>query len=129
MRRIFGPVPWMIGASLLSWAAISVTARQSLNPELWWGMVGPLASAVLTWIAVVRAQRTRPERVTGVLVAGFGAKIVFFGLYLAVMLRVVGVRVVPFALAFVAYVVALYVLEALFLKRLFADAMRSTPGV
>jgi hypothetical protein len=119
----------MVGVCALSWAAVTVAARQPVNPELLWGMIGPLASAVLTWIAVARAQRTNPQRVTGVLMAGFAAKVVFFGLYLAVMLRVIGLRVVPFAVAFIAYVVTLYFLEALFLKRLFVDGMRSTPGV
>ena len=119
------PIVWMIGLSLVSWAVITLAAAEPVNPELLWGMIGPLASAVVTWFLVARAHRTAPERVTGVLMAGFGAKIVFFGLYLAFMVRVMELRVVPFAVAFVGYVVALYALEALFLKRLFAGGMPS----
>ena len=118
------PLAWMIGASLLSWLLITLVAARSLNPELFWGMLGPLVSAVITWIAVARTHRAAPERVMGVLMAGFGVKLVFFGLYLAEMLRVAELRVVPFAAAFVGYVIALYVLEALFFKRLFGDGLR-----
>ena len=56
------------------------------------------------------------------------AKIVFFGLYLAAMVRVIELRVAPFAVAFVGYVIALYALEALFLKRLLAGSMHPHPG-
>ena len=122
------PIVWMIGLSLVGWMVITLVAAEPVNPELLWGMIGPLASAVITWWLVARAHRAAPESVTGVLVAGFGAKIVFFGLYLAFMVRVMELRVVPFAVAFVGYVVALYGLEALFLKRLFAGSMRPTPG-
>jgi F0F1-type ATP synthase assembly protein I len=122
------PIAWMAGLSIVSWAVITVAVTDSVHPELVWGMIGPLASAVVTWFLVARAHRASPERVTGVLVAGFAAKIVFFGLYLAAMLRVMELRVVPFAVAFVGYVIALYVLEALFLKRLFAGSMHPTPG-
>ena len=119
------PMAWMIGLSLGSWAVITAAAAEPVNPELAWGMAGPLVRAVITWFAVARVHRTAPERVTGVLMAGFGAKIVFFGLYLAFMVRVMDLRLVPFAVAFVGYVIALYALEALFLKRLFAGGLPS----
>jgi hypothetical protein len=122
------PIVWMIGMSVALWLGVTWVARVQVNPELFWGMLGPLASAVITWVVVARTQRSAPERVTSVLVAGFAAKIVFFGAYMAIMLRVVGLRLVPFAVAFVGYVIALYVIEALFLKRLFVDGMRSSPS-
>jgi hypothetical protein len=122
------PAAWMTLASVASWAAVTIVAAEPLNPELFWGMLGPLFSAVVTWVAVARTHRLAPERVTGVLMAGFGAKLVFFGAYLAVMIRVVELRMVPFAASFVGYVIGLYVMEALFLKRLFAGGMPSAPG-
>jgi hypothetical protein len=122
------PIAWMVGICVASWLAISGVATMPVNPELFWGMIGPLASAVITWFVVARTHRSAPERVTNVLVAGFGMKLLFFGVYLAVMLRVAGLQVAPFAIAFVGYVIALYVIEALFLKRLFVDGMRPSPG-
>jgi len=123
------PLWWMIGGSIGAWFIVTVTAPVPVNPELLWGMFGPLVSAAATWIAVARTQRSSPERVTGLLVWLFAAKVVFFGVYMTAMLRVVGLRTVPFAAAFISYVIALYLIEALFLKRLFVDGMRSSSSV
>ena len=120
------PLSWMIGASIGAWLIVSIAAPVPVNPELLWGMLGPLVSAVATWIAVVLTQRSAPERITTVLVAGFAAKFVFFGVYMITMLQVVALRPVPFAVAFTSYFIALYMMEALFLKRLFVDGMRSS---
>jgi hypothetical protein len=50
---------------------------------------------------------------------------VFFGAYVAVMLRVVQLRPTPFAVSFSSYFIALPLIEALFLQRLFAGAPRA----
>ena len=57
------------------------------------------------------------------MMAAFGAKMLFVGVYLVVMLRVLDVRPVPFVASFAGYFVALYVIEALYLRRLFAGAL------
>lgn len=108
----------MTGASLLSWVAVTLAAGPGVNPEVLLGMLGPLVSACLTWVAVVRAHRRAPEQVTRVLVAGIAAKMVFFGAYLVVMLRVADLRPVPFIAGFTSYIIGLYTMEALFLTRL-----------
>ena len=46
---------------------------------------------------------------------------VFFGVYVVVMLRGVGVRPVPFVLSFAGFFIALHAMEALFLRQLFAE--------
>ena len=43
---------------------------------------------------------------------------VLFPVYVAVMLRLVSLRLVPFVTAFVIYFIALYAMQALFLRRL-----------
>ena len=50
--------------------------------------------------------------VTGVVLAAF------FALYLTVMLKLLSLRPVPFVVAFVSYFIALYAMQALFLRRL-----------
>jgi hypothetical protein len=122
------PLWWMIGGSIGAWLVVTVAAPLSINPELFWGMFGPLVGAVGSWIVVARTQRSAPERLLGVLVILFAAKFVFFGVYMPTMLRVVGLRLVPFVAAFTTYLIGLYALEALFLKRLFADGLRSSPS-
>lgn len=113
------PIAWMAAVSVLSWLAISAVWR-GLNPELFYGMLGPLVSAWVTWVAVVVVWRSTPERLAAVMTAGLAAKMLFFGVYVAVMIRVVGLRLVPFVIAFVSYFIALYAMQAMFLKRLTA---------
>lgn len=108
----------MAGVSVLSWLVVTLAAGSPVNPEILLGMLGPLVSACLTWAAVVRAHRLAPERVTNVLIAGFAAKMVFFGAYLVVMLRVADLRPIPFVTGFTSYIIGLYMMEALFLTRL-----------
>ena len=54
------------------------------------------------------------------MIAAFAAKMVFFGAYVAVMLLALALRPVPFVASFTAYFIALHLIEALCLKRLFA---------
>ena len=118
------PLVWMAGASLLSWLVAAAIGGSRVNPEALFGMLGPLVSASATWVAVERTAVAAPERLTAVLIGGFGLKMLFFGVYVAVMLRGLGLRPVPFVISFTAYFIALYAMEALFLKRLTTETER-----
>jgi hypothetical protein len=120
MSGAAGPLVWMIGASTSTWAAISAAGDDDVNPEALYGMLGPLASACATWMAVRWAQRSAAPNLMGVMLAGFALKMVFFGVYVTVMLRVLSLRPVPFVVSFTGYFIALYAMEALFLRRAFA---------
>lgn len=119
------PIAWMAGGSLVSWLAITLAAGGRANPEALLGMLGPLASAGATWVAVERGHAAAPERLMGVLITGFALKLLFFGVYVAVMLRVLHVRPLPFVVSFAGYFIALYVIEAWFLKRLLNETPRA----
>ena len=112
----------MCGAAWL----VVVAVAPELNPEALLGMVGPLVSALATWIVVARTAAAAPARVTGVMVTGLAVKMVFFGVYVAGMLKGAGLRPVPFVVSFAASFIALHAMEAGFLRRLFADMQRST---
>lgn len=115
------PLPVMIGGSLVSWGGITLAGGAEMNPELAIGMAGPLTSATATWVAVGRAQAIAPARVTGVLIAGFIAKMLFFAALVGVV-AALGLRPRPFVVSFAAYFIALHVLEAFYLRRVFAGA-------
>jgi hypothetical protein len=121
------PLLWMIGACAASWALVAVVAPQ-FNPEALLGMIGPLASACVTWVVVVRTAASAPERTTGVMVTGLAVKMVFFGAYVAGMLKGAGLRPVPFVVSFAGYFISLHAMEAMFLRRVFADMGRSAPS-
>ena len=121
------PLAWMIGACAGTWLVLTFSAR-GLNPEALFGMLGPLASACATWVVVARTAATAPERVTGVMVTGLVVKMVFFGAYVAGMLKGAGLRPVPFVVSFAGFFIALHAMEAVFLRRVFAEMGRSTPS-
>ena len=80
--------------------------------DVWLGMLAPLLVVGITWIVTERVYRATPERLTAVMIGGFAGKLVFFGAY---------VGLVPFAVSFTGYFVALHLVEALWLKRLFVS--------
>ena len=111
----------MIGASVASWVAVTAAGGSRWNPELALGMAGPLVSAVLTWLFVERVHAAAPERVTNVLIGGFAAKMLFFGVYVG-LLAALGFNLRVFVVSFVVYFIALHAIEAEFLRRLMAGA-------
>jgi hypothetical protein len=82
---------------------------------------------VVSWIVIERTSRSHPERLTGVMVMGLAVKAAFFGAYVVAMLRVIGLRPVPFVISFTGYFIALHMTEALFLRRLFNTAFAAPP--
>jgi hypothetical protein len=112
-------VAWMAGVSLGCAAlAIAAAGRQSAA-EVLLGMVAPLAAAGLSWVLTERTYKRDPQALTGLMTAAFGAKMVFFGTYVAVMLKVVGLHPLPFVVSFTGYFIALFLTEALLMRRLF----------
>ena len=114
------PAWWMVGAAVLSWLAVAAIPDVDSDREVLLGMLAPLAGAVGTWVLVARTYPSQPERLTSLMVAAFGAKLVFFGAYVTVMLKVLALRPLPFVISFTTYFIALHMFEALCLQRLFA---------
>jgi hypothetical protein len=85
------------------------------------GMAGPLAVAVISWLLMVRTYRRSPASLTGLLIAGFVGKMVFFAAYVAVVIEGFSQPAVPFALSFAGSFIALHLIEALALRRLLAS--------
>ena len=117
----------MVGVSVSSWLIASRVLGAGANPEVLYGMLAPLAVAAASWIAIERTYRSNPARVMAVMVQGLAVKTVFFGAYMAGMLRVMRLRPVPFVVSFTSYFIALHVTEALFLRRLFNAAAAAPP--
>jgi hypothetical protein len=114
------PVAVMVAAGVGSWLAASMLLDSGMRLEVLWGMIGPLVAVSGSWVLVERAYRRNPQTVTGLMIWAFAFKLVFFGAYVTVMLQVLSLRQVPFVASFVSYIGGLYLLEALYLRRLFA---------
>jgi hypothetical protein len=109
----------MAAASALSASVAIVVVGPEYAPEILLGMFGPLAETMVSWVVAEAVFRQRPERLTAVMITGFAGKLVFFGAYVAVMLEGLSLAPVPFMASFTSYFIALHLVEALALRRLF----------
>ena len=114
------PVGLMVGASVGSWLAATALLGAQTGVAVFLGMLAPLAMTVGSWVAIERAHRRNPADVTRLMMAAFAGKMVFFGAYVVVVLRGLSVQPQPFVISFTAYFIGLYLVEALYLRRLFA---------
>jgi hypothetical protein len=121
MKMVF----WMAGVSALSGLAAVWWFGTRVGPEVLLGMLAPLVVAIGTWVLIEQTYRRTPERVTGLMVAGFAGKMVFFGVYVAAMLKGLRLQPVPFVVSFTGYFIVLHVMEAFALRRLFAGGPRA----
>lgn len=112
---------WMIAAGILSWAGVAAAVGEGANPEVLYGMLGPLTVVVVSWVIVNRVYAANPAGVMGVLLTGMALKLMFLATYAFVMLRVLDMRPIPFVASFTAYFIALHNIEALFMRRLFTS--------
>lgn len=113
------PLWWMMASSLLSSLAVAALPGVDSDREVLFGMLGPLAGAAATWIVVVSFV-SRPQQLTSLMIAAFAGKLVFFGAYVTVMLKVLSLRPLPFIISFTIYFIGLHLFEALCLQRVFA---------
>lgn len=120
------PVAWMAAASLSSWLVVAGLAGGQTSLAVLFGMAGPLVVAGGSWVLVERAYRRSPARLTFVMASAFGGKLVFFGVYVSVVLSVLSVSVVPFVVSFTAYFLVLHLVEALWIRRLFAGGSHTS---
>jgi len=98
--------------------AIAMAGRQN-GPDVLLGMMAPLGATAISWVLIERTYKRDPQQLTALMVGAFGAKMVFFGAYVAAMFTLVGVQTVPFIASFTGYFIALYLTEALLMRRLF----------
>jgi hypothetical protein len=114
----------MVAAGVLSWAGAAALVDRRTSIEILFGMLGPLAVASGTWFLAEWAYRQRPEDLTPLMATVFVLKLVFFGAYVSVMILLLRFRPVPFVVSFTSYFIALYLMEALYLRRLFSERSR-----
>jgi hypothetical protein len=113
---------WMVG-TVFAWAFFDTRA----GVDILFGMIGPLLAASVTWVLAERTYTLNPERLTPLMITAFACKLVFFGAYVAAALKLLALRPVPFMLSFTGFFIALYLMEALYLRRLFSGGLRALP--
>ncbi len=111
-------VYWMFTVSILSSLILALLLGTGTRIEIWVGMIGPLASTIISWIAIERQSIKHPEALTGLMIKSFAAKMIFFAAYITVLLKTGLVRPNPFVVSFISYFILLHGMEAIGLHRL-----------
>lgn len=116
-----GPVAWLIAVS----ATLAVVLRALTGPgttaAVALGAAGPLAGAVATWLVVARTHARAPAAVPGLMIKLFGAKLVGFGAYIAAVVLLLLDETRPFVVSFTCQYIGLHLVQAIYLRRLFAS--------
>jgi hypothetical protein len=90
------------------------------------GIAAPLAVAAVSWAVMSRTYRRDPQALTTLMIAAFGLKLVVFGVYMALALKVFSARPVPFIASFVGAFIVLHAIEAYGLSRLFSGRVHES---
>jgi hypothetical protein len=120
---------WMLTGSVLSSLVLTILLGLKTGAEIWLGMLGPLAAALVSWIAMERQHRRRPEGLTGLMIKAFAGKMIFFALYITVLLGIRLVQPVPFVISFLGYFLSLHFAEAMGLRRLQVAGLAASPEI
>jgi hypothetical protein len=118
---------WMFSVSILSALLLSFVVGSEARAELWCGMAGPLASAIVSWAVIERRRLKRPEALTGLMIKSFAAKMIFFAIYVAVLLKAGSMQPNPFVISFIGYFVLLHGMEAFGLYRIQSSVNSAPP--
>jgi F0F1-type ATP synthase assembly protein I len=119
---------WMLSGSILTALILTVLIRPENRLELWIGMLGPLSSAVASWIAMHRKYIRRPDGLTALMIKAFAAKMIFFAVFITVLVSFGWIQPIPFVISFVGYFLALHMMEAIGLRRLQASGGSTRPA-
>lgn len=111
---------WLIAALVIAAGAGAAVVAPGAALEVGLGAAGPLVVGVGSLVLMDRAYKRSPERLTRLMVRAFLAKLVFFGLYMALTVGMLSLDVVWFAGSFTVSFVVLHLAEARHLQRLFA---------
>jgi hypothetical protein len=115
---------WMAAASIGSWALFAPMLDRATAVAALVGLAGPLAGAAVSWVLAERTYRRDPGGLTALMIAAFGAKMVFFAIYVTAAVALATVRPVPFVASFTGYFIALHMSESLLLRRLFSGGSK-----
>jgi hypothetical protein len=115
---------WMLTGSLILSFALILLLGMELRYEVLFGMLGPLVSALVSWLLMIRQHEKNQLGMTRLLIRALAVKVVFFALYIIVLLNLNLVQPVPFALCFAGFYLILHMVEAMGLHRLQAAGFR-----
>ena len=88
------------------------------------GIAGPLLVTVVSWVLAARTYRRNPVALTSLMIAAFGAKLLFFAVYVVLGLKAMRLEPTAFIGSLAASFIVFHMIEALCLKQLFSEGAR-----
>ena len=120
------PLITMMGAGLLVGLMATSLLGMPVVIETALGTLGPLVAACGSWMVIERTMRRDPTQVTPMMLKLFAGKMLFFGAFVVAAVLGLRLRPVPFMVSFTSAFVVMYLLEAIYLQRLFAAGLRAS---
>ena len=120
------PLITMMGAGLLVGLMATSLLGMPVVAETALGTLGPLVAACGSWIVIERTMKREPTQVTPMMLKLFAGKMLFFGAFVVAAVLGLRLRPVPFMVSFTSAFVVMYLLEAIYLQRLFAAGLRAS---
>jgi len=115
-----------VGAGLLAGLLATTVLGAQAALEVSLGTAGPLLAACGSWMVIERTMRRDPTQVTPMMLKLFAGKMLFFGAFVVAAVLGLRLRPVPFMVSFTSAFVVMYLLEAIYLQRLFAAGLRAS---
>ena len=116
-----GPIAAMTAAAGVCGAVLRVLTGSGTTGDVVLGTAGPLAAALATWLVVARTHARARADVPGLMIKLFGAKLVGFAAYVAAVVLLLLEDTTAFVVSFACQYVVLHVVQAIYLRRLFAS--------
>ena len=87
--------------------------------EIFLGMVSPLLVTIFSIFWIDKVFKTDKEKLTATMAKSFFIKMVLFALYFIIILSFYAFEPIPFVLSFTGFFILFYIIEAVFLQKLF----------
>jgi hypothetical protein len=108
---------------VLCWLALVAVAGPGGVWAVTVGTLGPLVATVVSWLAIARVHARAPAQVQGAMLRFFGAKVVFFGVFVTVAIKWLSLGTRMFVVSFATQYIMLHFMEAFYLHRLFTSSL------
>ena len=109
----------LTGGSVLAaivFSAVSGLAGLGAEKEIWFGMIGPTLASVVSRVALDRQKNLNPQKILKSIIQSFVVKSIFFGVYIAALVKTNQARPGPFIGCFAFFYLALHIAEAVKLR-------------
>ena len=87
--------------------------------EIFLGMLGPMLISILSILTIKHAYNKSPQLVTAMITKSFFIKMVIFAAYFILILNFYAFEPIPFVISFTCFFTLFYIIEAIFLQKLF----------